>query len=313
MDGTTSRSVRRCLGVCGAFALAVGFAAAGTARGEAPTLRWKFTPGETLHYQMEQKSVTEVKAGGQQGIKTTVTQILDTTWTVQSVDPSGTAEWTQSIDRLRSKIDSSFGTMDFDSKSEKAPEGPIASGVVPVYKALVGAKFRYKMSPRGELSDIQVSEGLVKSLKEAGPTAANSGMLSEEGLREMIRESSLVLPDQPLDKPWTRQKKIPMPPIGTQVVDITYKYDGAENGVDKIATETKVTLEPDPKSNIDAKIGSQQGTGGFSFDGKAGRVVGSKTAQKIEMVVNVMNSQVTQSNDTTTEMKLVKAEEGAAK
>jgi hypothetical protein len=282
------------------------------ARAAAPSLRWKFTTGESLHYQMEQKAVTEVKANGQ-NIKTTVTQTLDTTWTVQSVDPSGAAAMAQSIDRLRTKIESPFGAFEYDSKSDKQPEGAVAAGIVPVLKALVGAQFKYKISPLGELSDIQVPEGLMKTLKDAGPTAANAGMFSEDGLKNMIRESSLILPAQALDQPWTRQKKIPSPPIGTQILDLTYKYEGTDNGEAKIGTQTKVSLEPAPNSNLDVKLGAQDGKGAFYFDSKAGRVVRSSVAQKLEMIINVMNTQVTQTSDSTTEMKLVKADPPAVK
>ncbi len=220
MDGTLRRAGGFGTAVARATLVMIALVAGGTtARAEAPTLRWKFSQGEVLHYQMDQKTVTELKIAAQnQDIKTTVTQIVETTWTVLSVDASGTAEMSQSIDRLRSKVEANFGTFEFDSKADKQPEGLVAGAMVPVLKAMIGQKFRYKISPQGELSDIQVPESLLKTLKETGP-AAGPGMFSEDGLKNMIKESSLILPKESLDKPWTRQKKVPMPPIGSLVLD----------------------------------------------------------------------------------------------
>jgi len=255
---------------------------------------------------MDQKTVTEVKAGGQT-IKTTVTQTIETTWAVKSVDDAGAAEMTQTIDRVHTKIESPFGAIEYDSNSGKEPEGPIAATIVPTLKVLVGAVFRYKMSPQGELSDIRVPEGLVKSLKESsGPAAQNVGMFSEEGLKNMIHESSLVLPSGPLDKPWTRQAKIPSPPIGTLTLAKNYKYEGTDEGLEKIGLSVNVSLEPDPK--FAPKLSEQEGKGTFLFDNKAGRVARSTVSEKVVMTFSVMDMDMTQSTDTSTTMKLLKAE-----
>jgi len=312
---TRCRSSRRAFGVAVAAAVGLSLAhapGASLARAEAPALRWKFSVGEALHYQMDQKTVTEVKSANQ-NVKTTVTQTIDTTWNVRSIDDSGTADLTQTLDRLRTKIDSPFGAFEYDSNQKKAPEGPIAGGVVPMLKALVGAKFEYKMSPQGELRDVKIPEGLVKALKEAGPTANNVGTFSEDGLKNMILESSLILPTKDLDKSWTRQTKIPSPPIGTLVLDKTYKYEGPKDDVEVIGLDVTVKLDPDPKSTLDIKIGDQKGQGRFSFDNKAGRVVNSTVGERVEMLITVQNNKVTQSTDTSTTMKLVKTDAAASK
>src|SRR5262249_10693052 len=147
---------------------------------------------------------------------------------------------TQTLDRIRTKIDSSLGTFEYDSKSDKPPEGAIAAGVVPTLKALVGATFRYKMSPQGELSDVQVPEGLLKALREAGPMG-NVGMFSEQGLKNMINESSLALPKEDLvkGKSWTRKATIPAPPVGTLTLDKTYTCEGPGDGGEKIGLQVK--------------------------------------------------------------------------
>ncbi|MCA1686203.1 MAG: DUF6263 family protein [Planctomycetia bacterium] len=312
---TRSRTAWRALGAAVASAVAFTLAAAtAPARAAAPALSWKFTEGDALHYQMDQKTVTQVK-GPNQDIKTTVTQTIDTTWSVGSVDKgSGDATMTQTIDRVRTRIEFPFGAFDYDSKSDKAPEGPLAAGIVPTLKALVGARFQYKMSPQGELSDIQVPATLLKALKEAGPATSNVGMSSEDGLKNMINESSLILPrDAEKGKPWNRKTRIPSPPVGTMLLDKTYTYTGTDPEGEKITLDVKVNLEPDPKSNVDIKLGNQEGKGTFHFDSKAGRVVNSTVSEKIEMVIKVMNADLNQSTDMSTTMKLLDPRGGETK
>src|SRR5262249_33655580 len=64
------------------------------------TLRWKFKPGETLRYVMDQRAVTTATLPGGEQMRTTLSQTIETTWTVKSVDPSGQAEMTQTITRI---------------------------------------------------------------------------------------------------------------------------------------------------------------------------------------------------------------------
>jgi hypothetical protein len=289
------------------LAVTLALSAGGQSADAAGPLQWNFKNIKALHYQMVQNTVTEVKAGGQ-NIKTNVSQTLDTDWEVQSVDDKGTAEMTQTIASVRTKIDSPFGAFEYSSGDKKDPEGAVAASIVPMLKALVGAKFRYKISASGELTDIQLPDSLMKTLKESSATAANAGMFTEDGLKNMIRESSLILPDA-VDKPWTRKSEIPSPPIGTLMVEKVYSYKQPEKDKSNATIDLaiKVDLKPAPGSNLDVKIASQDGKGTFSFNQKEGRVESSNVSQKVEMVITVMNNtQVNQSTDTKTEMKLIK-------
>lgn len=311
--GTTSAVSRRLSTlVLGLVAAAAGTGVAGLdARAEAPSLKWKFTKGDSFRYQMDQKTVTEIKANGQ-NIKTTVTQTVDTTWNVKGVEADGSAAMSQVIDRIKTRIESPFGAYEYDSKEEKPAEGPIAASLVPMLKALVGATFQYKISPRGELTDVQVPASLVEAMKQAGGAGA-AGMFSEDGLKNMINESSLIIPDD-ISKPWTRQAKLPSPPIGTLILDKTYKYEGTEGNDEKIGLEVKVNLEPEANSKIESKFGAREGKGTFLFDNKAGRVVRSDVTEKVELNISFMNNQMNRSTETTSLMKLLDAtKDGASK
>ncbi len=276
------------------------------------SLRWKFQPGETLHYVMDQSAITSVK-GGPQDIKTTTTQTIDMDWTVKEVGADGVASLTQTITRVRTKIESAFATFEYDSQAPKDPEGPVAAGLLPMLKALVGAQFSFRMTPQGELSDVKVPDSLIEALRKAGP-AGGAGMFTAEGMKNMVTESSLALPKDDLEagKSWNRQTKVPMPPIGSMTIDKTYKFQGpdaaAGKDVVRIDLDTKIDVQPAADAKIDVKVKSQEGKGSFYFDNAAGRVSDSKVSEKIEMVFTVQNAEITQGNETTTSMKLGKVD-----
>ncbi len=297
--------------VLAALAATFGVAAAQPTHG-AETLRWKFKAGETLRYTMVQETTQAMKAMGQDQ-KTSLKQTVDLHWSVKNVASDGVAELSQTIDRVRTKVESPGNLFEFDSQTGKVPEGQIASLLAPLLKALVGAEFTFKMNGRGELSDIKVPQKLLDSLRQAGPAANAGGMFSEEGMKNLISQSSLTLAEGPLEKgkSWTQQAKVPVPMLGTMVMDKTYTFDGpspTEAGLLHVLLDTKVSLEPAADSNIAVKINSQKGTGEFAFDPEAGRVVSSKVNDKLQMSLSVMGQELEQSTDTVTSMTLAKAE-----
>ncbi|MFO0889172.1 MAG: DUF6263 family protein [Isosphaeraceae bacterium] len=277
----------------------------------AETLRWKFKPGETLKYTMVQETTQGIKAGGQD-LSTNLNQTVDLHWNIKSVSPEGVADMSQTIDRVRTKVDSPLGgAFEFDSQAEQAPEGPIAGILVPLLKGLVGAEFTFKMNGMGELTEVKVPQKLLDSLKNAGPAANAGGMFSEEGLKNLISQSSLSLPEAALEpgKSWDQKSRLAMPMIGTMVMDKTYTYQGPAGGgagVHKIELKTKVNLEPAADSNVAVKITSQEGKGEFSFDPQAGRVVKSRIDDQMQMSLSVQGQNIEQTTKTVTTMELKK-------
>lgn len=300
-------------------ALTVYGGAASSAR--AAGLRWKFKPGETLHYVMDQKTVTAVKAGGPQDLKSTMSQTIDLEWAVKELGSDGQASLTQTITRVRTKIESAFGAFEFDSKEAKDPDGPVAANLAPLLRALVGAEFAFKMNELGELSDVKVPEKVLESLKKSGTLGGAAGMFSEEGLKNMVTESSLAFPKEEFEKgkSWTRQTKIPMPPLGTMVLDKTYRYQGGEpkggKDLERIDLVTKVDFQLTPGDDIEVKIQAQEGEGRFHFDNGNGRIADSSVREKLEILfklkVGDQSKEVVQGNETTTTMTLVAGDEPA--
>ena len=292
-------------------------AGSGAATGRAATLRWKFQPGETLHYVMDQKVVSSVK-GGPQDVMTTITQKIDLDWAIKEVSSAGVASMTQTVTRVRTKIESAFGAFEYDSKSGEEPKGPGVTGLVNMLKALLGAEFTFKMNPTGELSDVKVPEKVVQALREGGAAGAAGGMFSEEGMKNLVTESSLALPPEDLakGKSWNRQTKLPMPLIGEMILDKVYSYAGpdpqAGPDIERIDLATKIELKTNPGGNIEVKINNQEGKGSFFFDNKVGRISRSSVTEKLELVFKLEGKEIIQNNETTTSMDLAKGQEAAA-
>jgi hypothetical protein len=310
------------LGVLG-LALVVLAGTSGPAA-RAATLRWKFKPGETLHYVMDQRSMTLATLPGGEQMRTTLSQMIEMTWTVKSVDPSGQAELTQTITRIRDQLEGLVGSYTYDSKEGGEPSSLIAAPKIPVFKALLGAEIPFKMNARGETTDVRMPEALVKTLGELGPAAGAAGVLfTEEGMKEMISRSGLVLPEEDLrpGKTWTQQNRNASP-AGTLVMTSTYRYEGPapNDGPDtaRITLQVNAEIQPaeaDAKENTGGlKIRSQKSEGTYLFDNAAGRVLRSTLKESIEVAASVKvglgalakEMEIIQSNESTTTRKLVK-------
>ena len=98
------------------------------------TLRYKFTAGEKLSYQMEQKTVTTVSAATlPQAMKTTAEQSTNMVWDIKEVDSDGNAVIGQAIKRITMNMAAPGGMgFEYDSDSKEEPTGPIATMVAPL-------------------------------------------------------------------------------------------------------------------------------------------------------------------------------------
>ena len=265
----------------GGLALGIGLLWAGAA-GAAP-LSWKFKPGEVLRYESDQTTVSKVKDPNGQEASQTLTLTMDLTWTVKEVDPQGVASLTQTIDRIKTSMTLPGGKIAFDSKDNSDPNSPAA----PLFKLLVGAEFAFRMNPKGELSDIKLSDQLTKSLAGEGEAGAPS-RFSEAGLKNMLTQMGMILPGTDTDpsKPWGRKLSIPSGPNGQSLeVEQTYTDKGADPAGKPLEVIEMVTkfapLKLDEK--IPVTIKSQEATGRFLFDNAAGRIDSSRITERVEL------------------------------
>ena len=290
----------RCLG----YAIWILGGVAGTSFG-ATELRWKLQPGEVLRYESNQTTVSKVKDPTGQEVSQTLTLTMDLSWKVKEVDQQGVASLTQTIDRIRTSATMPFGKFSFDSKESGDASGPAG----PLFKMLVGAEFAFKMNPRGEMSDISLSEKLLGTLRgDQEPTGAQ-GQFSEAGLKNMLTQMGIIFPATEVNvgQTWMRQLAIPSGPRGqTRPVEQTYTYSGPDPSFRSLdAVEMTTRFEPivaDP--DIPVTIKMQEATGHFTFNKASGRIEASRVIEKVELMGQIQGKEIAQTNETVTVMTL---------
>ena len=142
--------------------------AAGSARAE-KLLRLKFQPGEVRNDQLVQEMSQSLRpAGDAPPMLITTTQTMDLTLKVESVDEQGTATLTQTIERIRMKMQSAQGVlMEFDSAAGKEPEG-MAKMLSPMLDAMIKKPIHMQLTTRGEVRDMKLPQGMLEGMNKVG-------------------------------------------------------------------------------------------------------------------------------------------------
>jgi hypothetical protein len=295
------------LGMVSVLALGIFFASA-VARAET-VLRYQFKQGETLPYTMEQKMKMDMKVGGKD-VAMDMTQTIDMSWHIQSVDKEGKAKMVQKFDRLRFSMNGPMVKVEYDSKDGKQPEGQIGKVLGPIMEALAGAEFSLTMDARGQISEVKMPEKVSEALKKIpGGGLGGGDLFSEDGIKHMIGEAGLILPEEAATKgkSWNKEVALKMP-FGKMKVDNTSTYEGhtTRDGkqVEQIALKPKMTMEADGNAGLSAKLKSQDAKGTAYFDNKAGRLVESKMNQTLEMEFSVGGQTINQKVEGTMTVKL---------
>lgn len=261
------RANRLIAGILGCTVLLLG-----TAANAEQLLRWKFKAGETLKVELIQKSEIETTIANKP-LKMNDEMVMEMAWQVESVDEQGTARLAQSFTRLRRKIEMQRqDPIEYDSAAKTKPAGPakeIAAGIDP----LIGVKFHVTMNSRGEISEVKLSDEAAKALE--GAAARSKDAFTKERVTEILRQSAVVLPEQPVEKgtEWSIETTSKTQ-RGSIKLSNKYTYVGTEERagkmLEKIGVET--TLEfSEPKGKPEIK--EQKHSGLLYFDAAAGRFV----------------------------------------
>ena len=273
-------------------------------------LRWKLKPGDVLHYALDTKQTANFKVMGRDK-KSSRSHTINLSWTVKGVSATGDAEISLKFDRIRMRIEQPpFVPLQFDSSPnnlEIPEEFELAERQI---KALAGAEFSFELRPTGAVDHLKIPEQTLKNLRDgAGPEAGGQGEISEQGLKDMLLQSSPpTFPAEPLEpgKNWTNKpSRISAPGLGTLVVDQIYSFQGPDPKDPKllsIAMEARVVLEP--AEGVTAKVRAQEGKGSISFDSESGRIVSSRVNQRMEMVISEGGQDLVQTTETTSTMIL---------
>jgi hypothetical protein len=295
------------------FPAVILLAAACVQAGSGPTLeaaevlRWKFKPGDTLRFSIEQKLNISMK-GMETERKSTRTQTEDIRWKVISVAPDGEAEITHRIERVRMKAEEPpYMPFDFDSATSKTAQ-PGFEAVTRQLMSQVGGEFNFKIKPNGEITDIKVSEETIKHLRESAPAGSPEAEVSEKAVKDSLLQSGPpAFPDGPLEpgKAWSsKPARFPLQ-FAFLILEKTFTYQGPDPKSAKlhlVDIQTTVKLEPIEGTDVKATIRKQEGKGGLTFDVEAGRVVHSRLGMKVDMAITAMGQTIEQSTEMNSSM-----------
>ena len=271
-------------------------------------LRWKLQPGEVLNYQIVQEIQQDLHLGDDApSMKFTTTQIMDMRWQVESVDDAGVISIDQQITRVQMKMQSPQGVnLEYDSQAGKPPEG-LAAMLAPMYDALLAKPIRVMYTPRGELKDMKLPEGLLNKMNQVAGGGPTGNLFSEDWMKQMGNMG--LLPEGPVtaNQTWKNVVTIKNAILGEITVATTFRYEGIEvrdeKPLEKIAMSIQFTPNSETKSGI-VGIHDQNGEGTLYFDADAGRVQESINRMKMKMNIEILGRQMTQDMDLNTVMSL---------
>lgn len=308
--------VRSCVVVAMLVVAAVSLAA-GQARAE-KVLRWKFKAGEKTRYVMKMEMTQAMNIAGN-AIETKMTQTIDMTWAIDSVDSKGVATMSQTIDRMRMDMTSGAGGVNIklDSADKKKPEG-LSAMIAPLLDGMVGKPVAMKITARGEISDVKLPQEMLDAFKKVPGAEQLGALFSEDGFKQMTSQGMLTLPEEAVTegKSWTSATESKNPILGKQKMTTDYTYQGTETRdgqeLAKIATKLTMSFEPPKDAPIKVELKDQDNKGLILFDEAKGRINESGSASKMKMQITAMGMNIDQDMTVNVKMTLAPPESKSA-
>ena len=268
-------------------------------------LRWKFRAQETIKYNVQQKMQTKMKIGDTD-VNQTMDQTMNMSWHVQSSSANGDTVMNQVVDRISMKMEGGpAGTVAFDTNNNVKSENPIINSMGEMFRQIVNQKFQVTMKPTGQITDVQVPAQLLEALRRSA--AGNPGALDETSLQQMMKQSAVMLPGQPvaLRNTWNSQQSVQLG-FGTMNIksEMTFiEVDTTGNAIIRVVPE--ISVVPKPDAPIRMTLTSSTGQGEVAFNIAQGRVAKSQLDLEMAMTIESNGQSFQQNINQVTTMTLV--------
>jgi hypothetical protein len=271
------------------------------------SLRWKFTPGEKLHYIMDMEMKQTMTIGGMP-VNMTTNQTMDMTWSIEAVDDQGQATVLQTIERIRMKMKPAQGDpLEYDSDSKEKPAGPFAAATK-LFDAMVKKPSKSKMDPRGQTSAVELPEGLNEALKQLSGAFGGAG----DGMKNLTGAPPFPAEAMSVGHTWKNETTGKNPILGQQKVTTSYEYTGKEKidgrELDKLNITIQMEFGGAENKNVTVNVKEQETKGALYFDNAAGRVDHADTTMKMKLQVMAAGFNVDQDLETTNRLRLAKSD-----
>ena len=270
-------------------------------------LAWRFTPGESLNYVVQQNmTMTMDVKGKQQTVE--MNQTMDMQWKIADVDAaSGDVNMAQTVERMRMTSEGGpIGSITYDSSSDADPGTPYGRALADVFRKLIRQEFGVHMKSTGKIDEVTVPEALVSSLKQSGTTG---NALDEATLKQLMTQSAITLPEKPVQQndSWDSVQQVEMP-FGTVSVKSRLTYQGTDPGTGfaKIAMVPSITVTPKQGATVDLSLTKTEGTGTLLFDAARGRIAKSDLNLTMQMKMTSFGQVIDQTIQQKTSMTLAR-------
>lgn len=327
--------------------------AADEARAE-KTIRWKFKDGQVLNYVLVRNTDGALQVQGN-ALQLGMGMTFDTTWKVHKVAADGTADVGMTVDRIqiaaKLPVPGASGEIKVDTKRPESVQNPFLQGMSGLVDALLGQEFALKVTPLGEVTQIEFPEKLqqmfaggqrnqggaepkadeakkdekkAEAPRRGGGRRGGGGIpgmnaFTEDGVKQIIKQMIVPVPEAALsdEVTWTQTFETVEAGAGVQTSETKYSYGGSatEEGrpVEKLTTTTELFFEPAEDAQADVELGEQEGSGTVYFDAEAGHVLKVEGTQKYIKEMSTPRGDVVQDITEKYTMTLGKSPEPEAK
>jgi len=287
-----------------------------SARAQAPVeLKWKFEKGKPFYQEMTTDTTQKMTVMGQN-----ITQVQKVTfflsWTPVDKDKDGNWTVKQKIEGLAMEIEIGGNKIPFDSRKDAGGTNPLSD----FFKALVGSEFTLTIDKDMKITKIEGRDEFLKKLVKENQAMEPllRTILSDEALKQMSDPAFAAIPDKPVKKgdTWEKKMTLNMGPIGSFETNYKYTYEGPdEKKLHKIKVDSTLKyLPPGPNAGsglpfkiLKADLNSKESKGEILFDSEKGRVANSNMTMKMAGTLTIeiggMSSDVTLDQTQTTTVK----------
>lgn len=274
---------------------------------QAKQLRWKLKPGEAMQVSFNQNMQMSTDMGGS-AVKTVANMGMSMRWDINDLDARGVYDIGQSIERVTMAMDVPGGhNLAYDSAQPGEPQG-ITKALAASVDPLIGIDFTHKMSTRGEIVDVVLSEKSKASLANTPAAGQIQQIFSKDGLRSLLHQAATVLPENAIQPGHTwKGTSVTKSPVGNMVMDMNYVYRGTEQvdgrPLERIDVDVTVRFGED-KSPMGLKvdIAKQNNKGTMYFDAAKGRFTKTELTQNMSLETNIGDQKHVQQLDTILKM-----------
>ena len=215
-------------------------------------LRLRLEQGKSYGMKMvADQTITQTIQGQTQDVKQTIGMAY--TYDVKKVESDGSALVDVTYDWVLYSQDGPMGKSEYDSSNPPASIPDAAVG----YAALLGQGFSMKITPLGEVADIQGIDALLSHVLDTLNVPAGSArdaiqdslesQFGEEAMKESFEKATAIYPEKPVALGDSWSKKLVLAMGMPMIVDSTWTLKSRKDGVALVDVKSTIVPNPDAK------------------------------------------------------------------